>query len=705
MPDVNSREYTRNWGIADAKAISAWQTGATGRGVSVAVIDSGMTANHPDLGINVSAASTDIVMGRNTLESPDRHGTRVASVIAAPHNGRGTIGVAHESTILAIRADVSECTKPEDDVCFKSSDLARALDYAVANGARIINMSLGGESSMGFTFEQALLRAVNAGAIIAISSGNEGEVNPSWPGRYATDPRFAGSIIVVGSHGVTGGMSSFSNRAGVNQTAYISAPGEKIIADCGDTSCWEISGTSFSSPAVAGAMALLKQAFPNLSGREIVDILLTSATDAGDTGTDIVWGRGKLDIERAFQPIGRTSSPSATSATAIGLDVPPGTYAGAAFGDAISRTDSLGTIAYDQYSRLFTVNLAGSYRAAPRRSFQPDLAPPTVQTRVTALGPAGSTLSLSAAQPMLEPEPLLPRHDLYSAPWLGTETRREAMVAIDTPHVSFAAWQGEGGARSPFRTGAGDGFTALAQANHAVRGSLNFQDETLGHFNVTAESGGGDRRAPLQSVERDAAKYARFGLDWRKGAGGLSFSLGQLDERMGPLGAYMPTSSDLALPANTTFAAIGGNWQMANGLAFVAEGGIGSTAIDGRFMSLEDKAISSNWRLQMLALCPFELLGCQQLSWQISQPLRVESGTFSATLADTPLDYFDPVTFSVRRFSASPSGRQIDFSMRSIHALSDGATLQFEATAIRNEQHQRDAKPGYAFLAHWRRAF
>ncbi|MEG2313436.1 S8 family peptidase, partial [Brevundimonas sp.] len=324
MPDITTREYTRNWGLAETKALSAWQTGATGKGVTVAVIDSGMTANHPDLAANVSSASTDIVIGRNTLESPDRHGTRVASVIAAPHNGRGTIGVAYESSILAIRADVSECTKPEDDVCFKSSDLARALDYAVANGARIINMSLGGEGSMGLTFEQALLRAVNAGAIIAISSGNEGEVNPSWPGRYATDPRFAGSIIVVGSHGLSCCMSSFSNRAGVNQTAYISAPGEKVVADCDDTSCWEISGTSFSSPAVAGAMALLKQAFPNLTGRDIVDILLTSAADAGDTGTDIVWGRGKLDIQRAFQPIGRTSSPRATSATAIGLDVPPG---------------------------------------------------------------------------------------------------------------------------------------------------------------------------------------------------------------------------------------------------------------------------------------------------------------------------------------------------------------------------------------------
>ncbi|MHC3128374.1 hypothetical protein OB03_14315 [Brevundimonas sp. GN22] len=87
--------------------------------------------------------------------------------------------------------------------------------------------------------------------------------------------------------------------------------------------------------------------------------------------------------------------------------------------------------------------------------------------------------------------------------------------------------------------------------------------------------------------------------------------------------------------------------------------------------------------------------------WEISQPLRIESGTFEATLADVPLDYVDPVTFSRRRFSATPSGREIDMSVRSLHALPDGSSLQLQATAIRDEQHRRDAKPGYAFMAVW----
>src|SRR5690606_37993433 len=128
------------------------------------------------------------------LFSADSHGMNVSSIIAAAFNGFGTIGVAYESTILSIRADVSDCDDPDEDVCFRSSDLVRSIDYAVANGARIINLSLGGDGPLGAAFEAALQRAIDAGVVFAVASGNDAADNPSWPGRYATDPRFAGGI-------------------------------------------------------------------------------------------------------------------------------------------------------------------------------------------------------------------------------------------------------------------------------------------------------------------------------------------------------------------------------------------------------------------------------------------------------------------------------------------------------------------------------
>ena len=704
LPPQSAREYTLNWGVADTKVYSAWQAGATGQGVTVAVIDSGIDMDHPDLAANISPRSTDVVIGRNSPEGPDRHGTRVAGFIAAPFNSRGTVGVAFNASIMSIRAEVSDCTDPEDDVCFKSSDLVRAIDYAVANGARIVNMSLGGEGPLGAAFEAALKRGVDAGVIFAIASGNEEGTSPEWPGRYASDPRFAGAIIVVGAHGPDGAMATFSNRAGVSQNVYISAPGSEVVGDCED-SCWRMGGTSFASPVVAGAMALLKEAFPNLTGREIVEILLRTAADAGDTGTDIVWGRGKLDIAAAFRPVGATSTPSATSATPVGLGTPPGAYVGGPFGDALGRTTGLATIAYDEYERLFKVNVADAYRTAPRQSFQSETVRPMVQSTVTTLGPVGTYLSLAASVPAPEPEPILARNTLYNAPWTGTEERREALFEVSTGAMSFSAWQGEGGARSPFRTRAGDGFAALAQSDHAVRGVMSFDAGDQGLFIVSADSGSGDRRTPLQPIQREAASYARMGVDWRTAQGGLAFSLGSVDEKMGPLGTYMPLNSDLALPSQTKFTALGGDIRLNERLTLTGEVGLGRTEIDGRFLTLADKAISSSWNFGLQASCKGWWSGCSALMWEISQPLRIESGTFEATLADVPLDYFDPVTFSRRRFSATPTGREIDMSVRSLHALPDGSSLQLHATAIRDEQHRRDAKPGYAFMAVWQRNF
>ncbi|MND78691.1 hypothetical protein D3C80_704080 [compost metagenome] len=227
----------------------------------------------------------------------------------------------------------------------------------------------------------------------------------------------------------------------------------------------------------------------------------------------------------------------------------------------------------------------------------------------------------------------------------------------------------------------------------------------FGPLTLSAETGAGDRRAPLRSVEQDVSSYARAALDWRGEHGGLSFSMGALDEKMGPLGAYMPTRSDFALPSQTRFAAFGGDLALGHGLVLSGEAGFGRTEIGGRFLNLSSAAISSTWRMALQSDCPSWALGCSRLTWEISQPLRIESGTFSAFLADVPLEYFDPVTFSERRFSASPSGRQIDFSVRSLHPLPGGSMLQLEAVASRDEQHRAGAPTGYALLGSWRRGF
>jgi len=84
IPEASSWEYTRSWLNHDTNVYSAWQSGATGEGVTVAVIDSGIDLDHPDLSVNISPLSTDINTERNNPEGTSMHGTRVASIIAAP---------------------------------------------------------------------------------------------------------------------------------------------------------------------------------------------------------------------------------------------------------------------------------------------------------------------------------------------------------------------------------------------------------------------------------------------------------------------------------------------------------------------------------------------------------------------------------------------------------------------------------------------
>ncbi|MFN3930113.1 MAG: S8 family peptidase [Brevundimonas sp.] len=680
--------------------MKAWEAGATGAGVRVAVIDSGIDFSQADLQGRISAASTDVIAGRNAPQGGDDHGTRVSGVIASNFNGFGTIGVAYQSTIVSIRADISDCEEPEDDVCFQASDLTRAIDYAIAQGVPVVNMSLGGSEPMGGAFEAALARAINAGIVFTIAAGNEGGESPEWPGRYATDPRYAGGIIVVGAHNSVNEIAGFSNRAGVSAASYLSAAGVGVVAGCDQSSCWRVNGTSFSAPAVAGALALLLQAFPNLSGKDAVAILLTTAREAGDPGVDPVYGRGLLDIAQAFQPVGTTSVPMTSGAT-LSVTTQQFSYTGAAFGDALRTGAALTTVGRDAFDRLFRVDLGAAYGAAPRADRARLPGADRRQATLSLATPLGGRLSLTSGVAIDDEayDPAAASHAL--TPWLDEGRRDDVMVEYSAGAGAVAVWRGRNGARSPFELGAADGFATLAQVDRAWLGAVR-----LGALTLTADAGVGDRPMPFEAAEQDVSRYTRFALDWQAAdAVRMTFAGGDLSERMGPLGAFAPVGSGFEMPSETAFAAVSGRFRLAPNLWLDAEAGWARTGLSGQFMALSEAAISSNWRFGLSTVCSELGLGCRSLTWSISQPLRVESGQFSAWLADAPLAYFDPLTFSERRFSASPTGRQIDLALGSLHQLPDGSHLSLRAVVTRDDRHVRDAAPAVGVTGQWRTTF
>jgi subtilisin family serine protease len=207
-------------------------------------------------------------------------------------------GVAFESTLLMLRADLPNTCTPRCAVSLP--DLGKAIDIAILNGARVINMSMTFDV-MPDGLPEAIDRATAAGIVIVFAAGNQGLSDAVQSSLFALKPQARGMVIIAGTTDNTGtSLASFSNRAGGAANFYLAAVGANMQVTDQDGNVVVRSGTSLATPVISGAVALLAQAFPHLTGQQIVNLLLTTATDMGAPGIDAVFGRGKLNLAAAF---------------------------------------------------------------------------------------------------------------------------------------------------------------------------------------------------------------------------------------------------------------------------------------------------------------------------------------------------------------------------------------------------------------------
>jgi subtilisin family serine protease len=387
--NYDTAEYRRSTAPFQANAITAWQAGATGQGVTIGFIDSGINTNSAEFAGRIAPASRDVSGQGRSVEDSSGHGTAVAGVAAAARNDSGTMGVAFQATIAAFRADNGQCT---DGCSYTDSAIAAGLDAAVGAGARAVNISLGG-SSAGSGLRSAFNRAVNAGLVVVISAGNDADGQPDPLPVAALSATGSGNIMIVGSVDSSGAISSFSNRAGATQSNFLVAVGEGVRSFDQTGQAFLYSGTSFSAPTVSGAVALLAQAFPNLTGGRIAEILFTTADDLGAPGTDPVFGRGRLNIARAMAPIGQTS----LAGTAIPVPTAPNGSLGTALGNGLSTANALASVPVtDQYDRLYTFALGSTIRTASAGRLAGRLESARLETTSTGItdGPISASLAL-----------------------------------------------------------------------------------------------------------------------------------------------------------------------------------------------------------------------------------------------------------------------------------------------------------------------
>jgi hypothetical protein len=281
---------------------------------------------------------------------------------------------------MAVRADNhSDCT---DGCTFSDFDVAEGINYAVENGAKVINLSLGSDVGINASspLGMALINAVNQGVVVVMAAGNGvedsfgdlvGQDEPNGFSQFAANPTVKGGIIIAGAVDATNTIADFSNKAGTGETqdVYLVAPGVNIrttdLTDSG-TSRYKntsIYGTSAATPYIAAAAAILFEKFPTLTGRQVVEILLSAAQDLGDAGADEVFGQGLLDIAAAIQPSG---SLTITSAGGENLTLEGGLLASPAMGGGLSETVG-STLAFDRYDRAYNANLSGRFETPASR--------------------------------------------------------------------------------------------------------------------------------------------------------------------------------------------------------------------------------------------------------------------------------------------------------------------------------------------------
>jgi subtilisin len=278
-----SDEYTDSWGVSHIGTAVVHSSGNRGAGVKIAVIDSGIDSNHPDLDDNYMGGYDFVFNDTDPNdETSISHGTHVSGIIAAEENGVGVIGVAPEADIYAVRV--------LDGAGFGTLEwIIAGIDWAVDNGMDIANLSLEGPDFQ--SLHDACDAAYAAGVLLVAAGGNTNGGVVRYPAAYS-------SVIAVTATDAGDQRAYFSP---LGPALELAAPGTSILSTVRGGAYGFLSGTSQAAPHATGIAALFFAANPvDLNGNgflhdEVRDMLHASAIDLGDPGPDSIFGYGLVN--------------------------------------------------------------------------------------------------------------------------------------------------------------------------------------------------------------------------------------------------------------------------------------------------------------------------------------------------------------------------------------------------------------------------
>lgn len=273
------------WNFAQIFTEEGWEISVGEHDVPIAIVDSGIDPEHIDL-------EEKVIDGYNSFENnkayndENGHGTHVAGIAAAITNNRdGVAGLSWNNPILAVK-----CL--DKDAVGSALSISKGIIWAVDNGAKVINLSLGDQHHSELIYD-AIKYAYDNDVVIVAASGNDNVDVPMYPAAYD-------EVLAVAAVDENRSRAFFSNYG---SHIDVSAPGEHIPSTYIGNQYVIMSGTSMAAPHVTGLAGLIRSIHPKLTNEEVYDIIRKTSDDLGTKGFDPYYGYGEVNVKNALKEV------------------------------------------------------------------------------------------------------------------------------------------------------------------------------------------------------------------------------------------------------------------------------------------------------------------------------------------------------------------------------------------------------------------
>jgi subtilisin family serine protease len=369
--------FGNEWHMSTIQAPAAWDI-ATGSGITIAILDTGVESSHPDLAAHMVAGWNFYDNNNNTADVYG-HGTKVAGVAAAiGNNSAGVTGAAWNAKIMPMRI-----SDPGGYITYYSI-VANSLTWAADHGARVANISYGVENVAAVQSAAQYMR--NKGGVVVTAGGNAGTYDASAN---------TNTMITVGATDSADQIASWSTYG---PSIDVSAPGVGIWTTAMGGTYGAFNGTSFASPLTAGVVALMLSANPALQPSQVDSILTSTADDKGTPGRDDYYGYGRINAYRAVAAA-KAAATTDNQAPTVAITTPGGTVKGLITVD-VTASDNVGVNRVELYAggNLVATDISAPYSFSWDSTTRADGATTLVAKAYDAAGNvASSTINVNVA--------------------------------------------------------------------------------------------------------------------------------------------------------------------------------------------------------------------------------------------------------------------------------------------------------------------